>query len=68
MTKQEIIALAMESFGWKEAKCLSWFKLENKLLGGNSPFELMQRGETDKVVQFLKRKRAERTRDDPEET
>lgn len=64
MTKEEIVRLAMDAFGWKEAKCLSWYKLENKFLGGNSPFELVQRGEEDKVVAFLKSKRRER---DPEE-
>lgn len=64
MTKEEVVRLAMDAFGWKEAKCISWYKLENKLLGGNSPFELVNRGEADRVIAFLKSKRAERGDED----
>lgn len=63
MTKEQIIELAMECLGWKEAKCLSWFTLENRWLDGNSPKELMQRGETETLVKFLRRRQAEREED-----
>ncbi|MBS1958289.1 MAG: hypothetical protein JST80_02335 [Bdellovibrionales bacterium] len=62
LTKNEVIALAMSSFKWKEAKCLSWYKLQNVHLGGNSPMELVQRGQTGLIVEFLRRKRDEMER------
>ena len=62
LTKDEVIRLAMRSFGWKELKCLSWYKLQNPNLGGNSPMELVQRGQTGKLVEFLERKAAEKER------
>lgn len=61
MTKDEIVALAMECFQWKELKCLSWYKLQNPHLGGNSPKELVQRGQTSKIVEFLESKRFEQS-------
>lgn len=59
LTKAEVIALAMQSFRWKEAKCLSWYKLQNVHLGGNSPMELVQRQQTSLIVEFLRRKSAD---------
>lgn len=60
LTKDEVIRLAMEAFQWKELKCLSWYKLQNRHLGGNSPMELVQRHQTSKIVAFLRRKASER--------
>ena len=64
LTKDEVIRLAMQTFGWKEAKCLSWYKLQNKLLGGNSPFELVQRQQTSKIVAMLRQKQDLKERTD----
>ena len=64
LTKDEVVRLAMLSFGWKELKCLSWYKLQNPHLGGNSPMELVQRKQTAKLVTFLKQKAAERERNE----
>ena len=58
LSKEEVIQLAMESYQWKELKCLSWYKLQNPHLGGNSPMELVQRKQTAKIVSFLKKKAA----------
>lgn len=58
LTKEEVVKLAMDSYQWKEAKCLSWYKLQNKYLGGNSPMELVQRKQTAKIVDFLRKKAA----------
>ncbi len=60
LTKDDVIQLAMQCFGWKELKCLSWYKLQNPSLGGNSPMELVQRKQTAKIVVFLKSKAAVR--------
>ncbi len=63
LTKEEVVALAMECFQWKELKCLSWYKLQIAALGGNSPKELVQRKQTSKIVAFLEMKRLERPRE-----
>jgi hypothetical protein len=57
-SKDEIIEIAMDAYQWKEAKVLSWYKLQIPQLGGNSPKELVQRGETSTLVIFLKKKKA----------
>ncbi len=62
LTKEEVIQLAMDCFQWKELKCLSWYKIQNRFLGGNSPKELVQRGQTAKIVVFLKQKAQDRLR------
>ena len=62
LNKAEVIRLAMDSFLWKESKCLSWYKLQNSYLGGNSPMELVQRQQTSKIVVFLKKKALDRLR------
>ena len=62
LTKEEVIRLAMDSFQWKELKCLSWYKIQNRFLGGNSPKELVQRKQTSKIIAFLKQKAIDRLR------
>jgi hypothetical protein len=57
LTKEEVIQLAMQCFNWKEAKCISWYKLQNPLLGGNSPMELVQREQTSKILVFFAQKK-----------
>jgi hypothetical protein len=63
-TKEEIIELAMEAFQWKEAKCLSWYKLQIPQLGGNSPLELVQRQQTSRIIDFLGKARSNREKQD----
>ena len=50
LSKAEILKLAMDAYAWKESKCVSWYKLQIPQLGGNSPMELVQRGQTGKLV------------------
>jgi len=57
-SKDEIIEIAMDAYQWKEAKVLSWYKLQIPQLGGNSPKELVQRGQTSKLITFLQKKKA----------
>ena len=59
-TKEEVIQFAMDALQWKEAKCLSWYKLQIPQLGGNSPKELVQRGQTSRVIEYLLQKKRER--------
>lgn len=58
---EEIIELAMEKLQWKRPKVLSWYKLENPHLGGARPEELVNRGESDRVIAFLDRREGERS-------
>lgn len=58
---EEIIELAMEKLQWKRPKVLSWYKLENPHLGGARPEELVNRGESDRVIAFLVRRERERS-------
>ena len=60
LNKDEVIEMAMHAFQWKELKCLSWYKLQTPHLGGNSPMELVQRGATARIVEYLNQKAQER--------
>jgi hypothetical protein len=57
--KPYIIKLAKDCLNWKEAKIISWYKLENRWLGGVSPHELVNRGEGQKVIDFLESRRSD---------
>lgn len=57
-----VLELAWETYGWTNAKILSWYKKENRNLGGASPKELVDRGEGLKVVEFLAQKSFETNR------
>jgi hypothetical protein len=64
MNKEEIISLAMERLGWTERKVRSWYKKENNWLKGNSPKELVERGESEIVVEFLMSRQKDLDEDD----
>lgn len=64
-THKEMIALAMEKLNWKLPKVMSWYKLENPHLGGARPEELVNRGESARVVDFLERRERERLGNKP---
>jgi hypothetical protein len=61
-TRQDVIDIAMKKLNWKKPKVLSWYKLENHHLGGASPEELVNRGESARVIAFLERRERERSR------
>ena len=60
LTRDQVIRLAMQTFGWTERKCTDWFKLEIKGLNYNSPMELVNRKETGKIVELLNREARQR--------
>jgi hypothetical protein len=64
LSREEVIRLAMDTYAWKESKCVSWYKLQIPQLGGNSPMELVQRGQTGKLVSFLRKKLDEREKNE----
>jgi hypothetical protein len=62
LTKEEVIQLAMDKMQWKRAKVLSWYKLENPHLKGARPEELVDRGDTDRIIELLDRRERERNK------
>lgn len=60
MTKEQIIQLIIEKLKWKKDKALSWYKTENPHLKGARPEELVKRGQSDKIIEFLNRRERER--------
>jgi hypothetical protein len=62
LTKEEVIQLAMDKMQWKRAKVLSWYKLENPHLNGARPEELVDRGDTDRIIELLDRRERERNK------
>lgn len=56
LSQEEIIAMAMEAFEWPYKKIMSWYRLENKSLNDARPCELVERGNTDPIVELLKRR------------
>lgn len=62
LSKEEVIKLAMEKLGWKRPKVLSWYELENPHLKKTRPSELVDRCDTDSIVELLNRRERERTK------
>ncbi len=56
LSEAEIIAMAMEAFEWPYKKIMSWYQLENAALNHARPCELVERGNTDPIVELLKRR------------
>jgi hypothetical protein len=61
---QEIVELAIEKLKWPRAKVLSWMEKENASLKHARPRELVDRGETDRIVELLNKREADRKRED----
>lgn len=56
LSQEEIIAMAMEAFEWPYKKVMSWYQLENANLKHARPCELVERGNTDPIVELLNRR------------
>lgn len=59
LSQEEILAMAQDAFGWPYKKILSWYQLENKSLNNARPCELVERGNTDPIVELLERRSKE---------
>lgn len=59
-TMEQIVTLAIECFGWKRPKVLSWYAKENLRLKKARPQELVDRGQGELVIEFLEERRRER--------
>lgn len=60
LTREQVIEMAQDAFGWSMQKILSWYELENAGLNKSRPSELVDRGDTDKIIAFLAKRKAER--------
>lgn len=60
VTMNDIIELAMDAFGWKKQKVMSWYSKENPRLKKARPSELVDRGQGKQVIEFLEAKKQER--------
>jgi hypothetical protein len=59
LSQEEIIVMAMDAFGWSYKKILSWYNKENANLKKARPSELVERGNTDPIVELLQRRSIE---------
>lgn len=62
MTMNEVINLAMKKFNWTREKVLSWYEKENPSLKKARPRELVERGQTNKIVELLDKRESDRER------
>lgn len=64
MTYEEVVVLAMEKLKWDRKKVLSWMEKENASLRHSRPRELVERGETNRIVELLDKREADRIKED----
>ncbi len=63
LNMEEIITLAMNKLQWSREKCLSWYEKENASLNKSRPRELMERGDTDRIITLLNKREADRIKE-----
>jgi hypothetical protein len=64
LTEAQVIELAMTKLLWSRQKVISWYNKENPSLKKARPRELVERGDTDKIVEFLNKREADRLAED----
>lgn len=64
LTMEQVITMAMEKLQWSRKKVLSWYELENPALKHARPSELVERGDTDRIVDLLNKREADRKKED----
>jgi hypothetical protein len=60
LTESQVIELAMEKFQWPRAKVVSWYNKENPSLRKARPRELVERGDTDRIIELLDKRECDR--------
>ena len=60
LTREQVIEMAILKLDWTRKKVLSWYELENAALKHSRPSELVDRGDTDRIVELLDRRERER--------
>lgn len=64
LTEAQVLELAMRKLNWKLPKVISWYNLENAALNHARPRELVERGDTDRIVTLLDKREADRLKED----
>ena len=64
LTGEQVVKMAMEKLGWSYKKCMSWYEKENASLKHARPRELVERGDTDRIVDLLNKREADRKKED----
>ena len=64
LTENQVIELAMKKLKWTREKVVSWYNKENAALKKARPRELVERGDTDRIVELLDRREREREKED----
>jgi hypothetical protein len=60
LTEAEVIQMAMDKLQWPKAKVISWYNKENPALKKARPRELVDRGDTDRIVELLDKRERDR--------
>ena len=60
LTRDQVIQMAIEKLEWPRAKVLSWYEKENASLKKARPRELVERGDTDRIVDLLNKREYDR--------
>ena len=56
-SKESIIDLAIEVFGWGKTRVLFWYRTFNCFLNDYSPAQLVEQGEGQRVIDYLEKER-----------
>jgi hypothetical protein len=64
LSLEEIVVMAMEKLQWNRKKVLSWVEKENPSLKHARPRELVERGQTDRIVELLEKRETDRLKED----
>jgi hypothetical protein len=60
LTMEQVITMAMEKLQWSRKKVMSWYELENASLKHARPCELVDRGDTDRIIDLLNKRERDR--------
>jgi hypothetical protein len=55
--------MAIQKLQWTRKKVLSWYELENASLKHARPCELVDRGDTDRIIELLNKRERDRIRE-----
>ena len=63
LTREEVLQMAMDKLQWSYDKVKSWYRKENAALNGSRPEELVDRGDTDRIVALLEKRESDRLKE-----
>ena len=60
LTEEQVIELAMKKLNWSRQKVKSWYEKENPALRKARPSELVDRGQSELIEEYLDKREADR--------